>query len=132
MATGAQVQAKISAKLGQLQATPRVVKLRQQTRTGGNSLLGIGGTVQTVDTVVSPQPAAMMVKAEEIADKTSGLLQPGDWEFVFAGTTSEAALREQQILFGDTEVLNIVHVEPYALNGITVAWRVIARTVQTR
>jgi hypothetical protein len=72
-----------------------------------------------------------LVKSEELAG-TSGLIQPGDWEFVFAGTTAESTLRTHQILFGDTEVLNIVQVEPYALNGIVVAWRVIARTAQTR
>jgi hypothetical protein len=131
MATGTQLRAKIAAKLALLQPTPRVVKFRQETRTGGSSLLGIGGTVTTVDTLAVPQPAAQLVKSEELAG-TSGLIQPGDWEFVFAGTTAESTLRTHQILFGDTEVLNIVQVEPYALNGIVVAWRVIARTAQTR
>ncbi len=131
MASGTQLRSKIAAKLSALQATPRVVKFRQETRTGGNPRLGIGGTVTTTDTLADPQPAAQMVAAEQLANATS-LIQPGDWEFVFAGTTSEDTLRTQQILFGDTEVLNIVQYEPYALNGIVVAWRVIARTVQTR
>lgn len=130
MASGAQLRTKIAAKLAALQATPRVVKFRQETRTGGNSRLGIGGSVTTTDTLADPQPAARMLTSEELAG-TGGLLQPGDWEFVFAGTTSEDVLRNQQILFG-TEVLNIVQIEPYALNGIVVAWRVVARTVQTR
>lgn len=131
MASGAQIRSKISSKLASLQATPRVVKFRQQTRVGGNTRLGIGGTLNTVDTLADPQPAAQMVNAEELAG-TSSLLQPGDWEFIFAGTTTEDTLRTQQILFGDTEVLNIVQVEPYTLNGLVVAWRVIARTAQTR
>ena len=131
LATGTQLRTKIAAKLAGLSATPRVVKFRQETRTGGNTRLGVGGTVTTVDTVVDPQPAVQMVKAEELAGTTS-LLQPGDWEFLFAGTTSEDTLRTHQILFGDTEVLNIVQVEPYALNDVVVAWRVIARTAKTR
>lgn len=131
MATGSQLRSKISAKLATLNATPRVVKFRQQTRNGGNTRLGIGGTVSTVDTLASPQPAAQLITSEDIASPSS-LLQPGDWEFIFAGTITEDTLRSQQILFGDTEVLNIVQIEPYPLNGVVVAWRVIARTAQTR
>jgi hypothetical protein len=131
MATGAQLQSKIKAVLAKLQATPRVVKFRQLTRTGGNTRLGIGGSVAYTDTLADPQPAAQMVKAEELANSTS-LVQPGDWEFTFAGSIDESMFRDKQILFGDTEVLNIVQYEPYAMNGIIVGWRVIARTVKTR
>lgn len=130
MASGAQVQAKIKAVLGQLQATPRVVRFREVTQTGGNTVLGIGGTVTTTDTDIDPQPAAQMVTSETIAG-SGGLLLPGDWEFTFDGTINETNFRTKQILFGD-EVLNIVHYEPYALQGITVGYTVIARTVTPR
>lgn len=131
MATGLQLQAKIKAVLAKLQATPRTVQFRQLTRTGGNARLGIGGTVAYTDTLADPQPAAQMVKAEQLANTTS-LVQPGDWEFTFAGSIDESMFRDRQILFGDTEVLNIVQYEPYAMNGIVVGWSVIARTVKTR
>jgi hypothetical protein len=130
MASGAQVQAKIKAVLGKLQATPRVVQLRSVTRSGGDDLLGIGGVVVESLTPVTPQPAAQLLAAEEIMS-SGGLLMPGDWKFIFAGDTPESELRTRQILFGD-EVLNIVRVEPYALGGVVVGWGVIARTVRPR
>lgn len=131
MASGAQLQSKIKAVLAKLQATPRTVKFRELIRTGGNPRLGIGGTVTYVDTLADPQPAAQLVKGEQLANTTS-LVQPGDWEFTFAGSIDESMFRDKQILFGDTEVLNIVQYEPYAMNGIVVGWSVIARTVKTR
>lgn len=130
MATGSQIKAKIQAKLTALNATPRVVSFRQMTRTGGNTRLGIGGTVAYADTVSDPQPAAELVRAEDIAG-SGGLLQPGDWSFTFSGAIPEETLRTSSLLFG-TEVLNIVQISPYALNGIVVAWGVIARTATTR
>ena len=130
MATGSQVRAKIQAKLAALNATPRTVSFRTMTRTGGNPLLGIGGTVTYTDTVADPQPAAELIRAEDIAG-SGGLLQPGDWSFTFAGTIPEETFRNSSLLFG-TEVLNIVQVSPYALNGVIVGWGVIARTAQTR
>jgi hypothetical protein len=130
MATGAQIQAKIQAKLAALNATPRVVSFRTMTRTGGNPRLGIGGTVTYTDTVADPQPAAELVKAEDIAG-SGGLLQPGDWMFTFSGIIPEETFRTSSLLFG-TEVLNIVQVSPYALNGIIVGWGVLARTATTR
>lgn len=131
MASGAQLQSKTKAVLAKLQATPRTVKFRELIRTGGNPRLGIGGTVTYVDTLADPQPAAQLVKGEQLANTTS-LVQPGDWEFTFAGSIDESMFRDKQILFGDTEVLNIVQYEPYAMNGIVVGWSVIARTVKTR
>jgi hypothetical protein len=131
MASGAQVKAKIAAKLALLNPTPRVVSFRQTTRTGGNPRLGIGGTVATSDTVADPQPAATQVSVEQIAS-SGGFIQPGDWEFTFAGTVEEDTLKTSQILFGDTEVLNIVRYDPYALSGLVVAWRVIGRTSRTQ
>jgi hypothetical protein len=130
MATGAQIQAKIKSVLDRLQATPRVVRFREVTQTGGNDLLGIGGTVTVTLSAIDPQPAAELVRAEEITGSNS-LLQPGDWRFIFSGDTSEDDLRTKQLLFGD-EILNIVHVEPYALGTVIVGWGVIARTVQAR
>lgn len=130
MATGAQIQAKIKSVLGRLQATPRVVRFREVTQTGGDALLGIGGTSTVTLTAITPQPAAEMVKAEEITGD-SGLIQPGDWRFIFSGDTSEDDLRTKQLLFGD-EVLNIIRIEPFALGGVIVGWSAIARTTQAR
>lgn len=130
MATGAQIQAKIKAVLSKLKATPRTVQFRSISQSGGNTRLGIGGTSTVTLAPISPQPAAELVKAEEITG-SGGLLQPGDWRFIFSGDTSETDLRTKQLLFG-TEVLNIVQVTPYAIGGMIVGWEVIARTVQAR
>jgi hypothetical protein len=132
MASGSQLRATIASKLSALNATPRLVKFRTTTRVGGNSRLGLGGTVTATDVTADPQPAAQMMRSEDLANTAGSLIQPGDWEFTFAGTLAEEVLRQSQILFGDTEVLNIVQYEPYALNGIVCAWRVIGRTAQTR
>lgn len=131
MASGAQLRTTIASKLAILNPTPRVVKFRTASRVGGNSRLGLGGTVTLTDVLADPQPAAQMVSQEALVSG-SKLVQPGDWDFTFAGTIAEDTLRQSQILFGDTEVLNIVHYEPYALNGIVCAWRVVGRTTQTR
>lgn len=130
MATGAQIQAKIKAVLEKLQATPRLVQFRSVSQAGGNSRLGVGGTVTETLTAIEPQPAAELLKAEEI-NSSGGILMPGDWRFIFAGDTVESDLRTKQLLFGD-EVLNIVQVEPYALGGVIVGWSAIGRTVKTR
>jgi hypothetical protein len=130
MATGSQVSAKIKAVLDRLQATPRTVQFRSVSQTGGNERLGLGGTVTVTLTAIDPQPAAELIKVEEISS-SGGILLPGDWRFIFAGDTDEDDLRTQQLLFGD-EVLNIVHIEPYSLGGIVVGWGVIGRTTKTR
>ena len=130
MPTGAQVQLKIKSVLDRLQATPRTVQFRSVVQTGGNTLLGIGGTSTVTVTDIDPQPAAQLIQAEEI-NSSGGILLPGDWRFIFAGDTAESDLRTKQLLFG-TEILNIVHVEPYALGGVIVGWGVVARTAKTR
>ncbi len=130
MITGAAFRAKVTKLLTDVQATERVVQFREVTRTGGNALLGIGGTVTNTDTAIVPQPAVSQVTAEEIAGG-SGLIQPGDWKFIFDSQVPEATLRNRLILFGD-EVLQIVRIKPYPFQGAPVAWSVIARTVTTR
>jgi hypothetical protein len=133
MATGASIQAKIKAVLAKLQATPRVVKFRTVVQTGGNTrlgILGIAGTLTVTETAITPQPAAELLVAEELT--ASGvLLMPGDWRFIFSGDMAEADFRSKQLLFG-TEILSIVHVEPYVIYGVNVGWGVVGRTVQTR
>lgn len=127
MATGEQLRAKAKALLAKNEATPRTVYFREVTQVGGNPKLGIGGTVVNTDTLVDPQPVALKVTAQEIAD-SNGYLGPGDWRFIFSGDTPEATLKSHFILFGD-EVLNIVQITPYAKNKTIVAWDVIGRTV---
>lgn len=130
MPTGIGFRDKIKSILGQLQATPRIVSLRDVTVTGGNTRLGLGGTRTVTDTVVDPQPAAQKLGASEVAN-IGGLAEPGDWWFIFDGTIAEATLRNRQIVFGD-EVLHIVQIDPYAFKGVVVGWSVIARTITAR
>jgi hypothetical protein len=129
MPTGAQLQARIKAVLLKLKATPRTVQFRSIERTGGNDLLGLHGTTTETLTAVTAV-AAELVVADQV-NSSGGLLQPGDWRFIFAGDTAEADLRTKQILFGD-EVLNIVQIYPYAFDEVMAGWEVIARTVKPR
>ncbi len=130
MASATQIRSKVKSILARFQATSRVVKFRQVTVTGGNTLLGIGGTRTVTDTLCDPQPVIEVISGEEIAG-SGGLLQPGDFRILFDGTVPEATLRNRQLLYGD-EVLDIVRPIPVPLGGIAVAWQVIARTVKTR
>lgn len=130
MASATQIRDKVKAILTRFQATSRIVKFRQVTVTGGNTLLGIGGTRTVTDTLCTPQPVVEAISSEEIAG-SGGLLLPGDYRMLFDGTVPETTLRNRQILYGD-EVLDIAHVIPVPLGGISVAWQVICRTVKTR
>lgn len=127
MALGTAFQAKVAALLTKLNATAKVVKFRNITRAGGSAVLGLGGTVTITDTVVDPQPAVRVLDTEAVA-ASGGILQPGDYELIFAGTIPEATLRNRQVLYGD-DVLKVLEISPAAIDGIVVAWTVLARTV---
>lgn len=129
MASGAALRAKVEKSLRKAEATHRVVKFRRVTRTGGNPILGIGGTIGTELVEVNPQPAVEQLDAEHIAT-SGGRYQFGDYKFTFGGSVSESILRTHQILYGD-EVLQIVQHEPAGVMQKTViAWTVIARTLK--
>jgi hypothetical protein len=129
MATSAQILAKVQALLTKLHATPRVVQFRSVGRTGGSDLLGIGGTVTVTLTAIDPQPAVEPIKLEEV-NGSAGVLQPGDWRFIFAGDVAENDLKTKQLLFG-SEILNIVQYRPFPIYDGIVAWEAIGRSVGT-
>jgi hypothetical protein len=129
MSAGSNLQKKVSALLKRLDASARVVSLRQVTTTGGNTLLGIGGRVTTTDTVCDPQPVVTLLDADIVAH-SGGIYQVGDYELMFAGDIPEATLKSRLIVYGD-EVLKIVKMDPVAMNGIVAVWKVTARTVKS-
>lgn len=127
MPSGASLQSKIASVLGTLQATSKTVRFRTVSRTGGNAVLGIGGSVATTDVDIDPQPSVEYVKVEDIAT-SGGKLMAGDLRMVFAGDIPESRWRETQILYG-TEVLKVVRYDPVPFKGVVAAWVVIARTL---
>lgn len=128
MATGKALQNRVGALLKRLNATSRVVKLRNVTTSGGNTVLGIGGTVTTTDTVADPQPAVELLDADVISN-SNGLYQVGDYRFFFSGAIPEATLRNRLIVYGD-EILKVIRFDPVSLGGVVVVWEVTARTIK--
>lgn len=128
MASGPAVQAKVAAVLTKLNPTSRVVKFRELVATGGNQLLGLGVDNNVVDTLVDPPPSVEVLAASEVSI-SGGLYQLGDYRFTFAGTVAESVIKNSLILYGE-ELVQTVHIVPYALGGIVVAWSVVGRSVK--
>jgi hypothetical protein len=125
MASGPGLKAKANGLLKRFNATDRVVKLRQITKSGGNSRLGIGETTTVTDTALDPPPAVSLVEHHMV--RVSGsLFQQGDYQFIISGDYTESRLRNSLIVYGD-DLMKIIHIEPYAMTGVVVVWRVIAR-----
>lgn len=127
MASGAQVQGAIKRALKRLNATTRVVKLRQVTRVGGNNRLGLGQDVDFTDTLCDPQPSVEYVSQSEIAS-SAGIFFVGDIRFTFAGDIPEATMKQSLIVYG-TDVMKMVTCEPRPLFGVNAAWHVVGRTI---
>jgi len=126
MPSGVAIQARIEKALAQVQATERPVAIRTVAPIMGDDVLRIGYTADVVDRPVVPPPAVRQVTAAEI-QTSGGLLQPGDYRFIFGGSVDRDTLKHGQLLYGD-DVLQIVRIDPSVYQGIAVAVRVIART----
>lgn len=58
---------KVNAALNKLSPSDRDVYKRVYSRTGGDSLLGVGATVTATDTLLSPKPAIFDITQDDIA-----------------------------------------------------------------
>jgi hypothetical protein len=129
MSAGTAAQAQLARALKKLNATHKVVRFRLVTQSDGNTLLGLPGTTTTTDTDIDPQPVVEMLKPEEI-ETSRGLFMMGDYKLLFAGSVDETLLRTRLLLLG-TDVLRIIRYYPAGtLNGVVLAWEVIARVAQ--
>lgn len=130
MASGASVKASVKRALAKLNATQAVWQFRLVTHSGGNSRLGIfTGTTTTTDTAIDPQPAEQLLKAEDVAT-SGGLFAMGDYKLTLHGDVDETLLRTQLMVRG-SDVCRIVSYHPAGvLNGVVVAWEVIARVAK--
>ena len=126
MPSGLAIQSRIERALAQVQATERPVAIRTVAPIVGDDVLRIGYTADVVDMPVTPPPAVRQVTADEI-QTSGGLLQPGDYRFIFGGSTDQDKLKHGQLLYGE-DVLQIVRIEPSVYQGIVVALKVTART----
>ena len=127
MANGRSLQRKIGGLIRKFQVVDRVVQLRTISQTGGNQLLGLGGTVQTTDVVLDPQPIVNYADAEMVA-QSNGLYRIGDYELTLSGTVTEEQLKSSVILYGE-EQLKIVSLDRAIMTGVVVVWKLVARTV---
>ena len=126
MPSGLAIQSRIERALAQVRATERPVAIRTVAPVMGDDVLRIGYIADVVDTPVVPPPAVRQVTAAEI-QTSAGLLQPGDYRFIFAGSIDRDTLKHGQVLYGE-DVLQVVRVDPSVYQGIVVAVKVIART----
>ena len=126
MPSGLAIQSRIERALAQVHATERPVAIRTVAPVMGDDVLRIGYIADVVDTPVVPPPAVRQVTAAEI-QTSAGLLQPGDYRFIFAGSIDRDTLKHGQVLYGE-DVLQVVRVDPSVYQGIVVAVKVIART----
>jgi hypothetical protein len=128
MPSGSSIQSKISKTLERLNATSRLVYLRSVSSSGGNSLLGLGQSVSSSDTLAEPQPAVDLMTTHEIA-VSGNFFQMGDYKMIFAGTIEESTWQTNLIVYGE-EVLKIVRYDPQTIYGTVAAWEVVARAVK--
>jgi hypothetical protein len=118
----------------------RPAYLRVNSTTGGDSLIGRGGTTTSTDTLFSPQPFYDNVGNRlSMVLTTQGIkVQPTDYKFEFsANMVTQSQLEDasiQIVLKDDTgltlEVLNIVHVNSHSFGAQEVGFTVIARSVK--
>ena len=124
---------KVNVILTKFQATDRAVYKRIITRAGGDLLIGKPATVTNVDTLFSPQPAVFRPHPNDplVLASTSSVLAT-DYKLIVSGsmvTRAELANPDLVIVFKDgsaEEVLHIVGWKPQALNGIDVAFSILA------
>lgn len=111
-----------------MNATARPVKFRSIQKVGADDILGVGGSVSTIDTLVDPQPVVKQLSATEVAGSL-GVLQLGDYEMIFAGTVPESTFQNDLILYG-TDVLKAKSFVPTPFQGVVIKWTVIARAIK--
>lgn len=130
------MRAKAEGLLRKFQATSQVVKLRRNLQTGGSALLDIGGVNTEEDTVVEPQPVVTVVTNlfghhATMLGAAGVLAQMGDYLIIFSGGIDEDIIKSSVIVYGD-EILKMIAIEPVAMSGIVVIWKIVARAVKPR
>lgn len=129
MASGSSLRTKVGTVLRRLNATAYPVYFRDVTTTGGDPLLGTGGTTTVTDTLADPQPAVDLVPADLVASGGE-FYQPGDYRMIFAGSIDRTVLHSRLLRYGE-EILRPVRIDPVAFGGVIVAWEVTARLAQS-
>lgn len=118
-----------------LNVTDRVVYKRKITRTGGDPLIGAPASVSYTDTKLSPQPVVDTPASDHPLILSGNIMAPLTDLLLLVSPTalllSELQDKDIVLVFksGTTEQEYFVHTYlPYALNGIAVAYHVLARS----
>lgn len=128
MASGSSLRRTVGTVLKRLNATAYPVYFREVTTTGGDPLLGTGGTTTVTDTLIDPQPAVDLVPVDLVA-AGGAFYQPGDYRMVFAGSVDSDLLHSRLLRYGE-DILTPVRIDPVAFGGVIVAYEVTARLAQ--
>lgn len=117
------------------------------SRTGGDDLIGVVGTVSKTDTLLAPQPVFQRVtrmmfgtqaKSQEVLDVAkSEKRTANEWEFIFSPTAvSISDLQNENLVFvlkdtnGDEEVLDVIDYEPIGAFGADLVYAAYLRSIQ--
>jgi hypothetical protein len=126
------ILAKTKSALNKVGPSDRQVYKRVVTRTGGDSLIGRGGTITHVDTLLDPQPLYQRLGRNIVGDSAPSqeLLNNGsnriadDYQVTFhPDAVSQADLNNKDLLFvfrdasNRDEIFRVTDFEPVAING---------------
>lgn len=137
MPTAASIIAKVSRALTQVGPMARTSYFRVTTVTGGDTLTGVGLTIETADTEYSPQPFYKQLNKHEAMYLSGGSLQlvADDYKFIFpVGQATKAMFQATniQLILKDQngyEGLKIIYIDSPMFGGSDVAITVFARSV---
>ncbi len=130
-----QLISRVDKVLTQVNATNKTVYKRVFNTTGGDPVLGKGGTTTKVDTQLVPPPAVMSedIKAALILSGSGRYLEKDEFLIVSISALSRADIQNPKLtlVFKDTdgheEEARILHYYDDSYTGSTIIWNVVAR-----
>jgi hypothetical protein len=126
---------KLAKVFNSLNVSDRSVYKRKTTRTGGDPVIGVGATVSSIDTKLSPLPVVIRPRPEDplvisgvnVVPATDYLLYISPKSF----SASEFKDKDMAIVFksgSEEEVCSIEAVDPAVLQGTVINYVVLARS----
>lgn len=127
---------RVDGALKRIKGMANPIYVRTFTQLDGDPLIG-RDTTQTTDTLLDPQPAYSQLSARDVVYLTSGgkRVTADDYRITLSPSSiSESVLQDPTTQFvikdgSSEEVLKIIYESGKGLQGTTVVWQVIARSV---
>jgi hypothetical protein len=132
MAIANSLIAKFKRIMTKYNVSDRLVYKRVLTRSGGDPLLGRGGSVMAVDTILNPQPVVGAGVRGPLVGSGNTLYTTGEYVCTVlstAMTRAEVTSKETALVFKDSlgveEVLYISSFQPSVIEGVDVAFELV-------